>query len=184
MSGCFFWLILLSKLHKAAKETQEDLRNTNVLYQLYQGLIKHLLGWLSAACGVAEIDARCQRLPPNHHTHLFTKGITCLSRISGTKHTQICCFILGIIIDICLPNNLNAGHLLRAVQGLLNFLHLVQYPCHSSETLQSLDETLDLFHENKDIFIQLEHLYIDLAKDAYHATNYKDKFVQMMHWFE
>ncbi|KAG2345003.1 hypothetical protein BDR05DRAFT_998614 [Suillus weaverae] len=31
----------------------------DVLHQLYQGLIKHLLAWLSAACGGAEIDAHC-----------------------------------------------------------------------------------------------------------------------------
>ncbi|KAG2136520.1 uncharacterized protein EDB93DRAFT_1303272 [Suillus bovinus] len=187
----------------------------DVLHQLYQGLIKHLLGWLSLACGGAEIDARCQQLPPNHHIHLFTKGITCLSRVSGTEHAQICCFILGIIINIRLPNNLDAGRLLQAVRGLLDFLYLVQYPCHSSETLHSLDEALDLFHENKDIFIQpgirnnfnlpklhaarhyhlmitlfgttdnynteyTERLHIDLAKDAYRATNHKDEFEKVL----
>jgi hypothetical protein len=174
---------------------------------------------LSEACGAAEIDAHCRRLPPNHHIRLFTKGITCLSHVSGTEHTQICRFILGIIIDIRLPNNLNASHLLRAVRGLLDFLYLAQYPCHSSETLHSLDEALDLFHENKDIFIQLgirnnfnlpklhaachyhlmimlfgttnnynteytERLHIDLVKDAYHATNHKDEFIQMTRWLE
>ncbi|KAG1746060.1 hypothetical protein EDD22DRAFT_981986 [Suillus occidentalis] len=141
----------------------EDLPFTNifraitpdVLRQLYQGLIKHLLGWLSATCGGAEIDARCRHLPPNHHIHLFSKGITCLSRISGTEHAQICRFLLGIVIGIRLPNNLNAGRLLRAVQGLLDFLYLAQYPCHSLESLQLLDDALDLFHENKDIFVDL-----------------------------
>ncbi|KAG1733447.1 hypothetical protein EDB19DRAFT_2001708 [Suillus lakei] len=141
----------------------EDLPFTNifhvitpdVLHQLYQGLIKHLLGWLSAACGAAEIDAQCRCLPPNHHIHLFSKGITCLSRISGTEHAQICCFLLGIVIGIRLPNNLNVGRLLRAVQGLLDFLYLAQYPCHSSKTLQLLDDALNLFHENKDIFVDL-----------------------------
>ncbi|KAG1904218.1 uncharacterized protein F5891DRAFT_899777, partial [Suillus fuscotomentosus] len=94
-----------------------------------------------------------------------------------------------------------------------------QYPCHSSETLHSLDEALDLFHANKDIFIQLgirnnfnlpklhaarhyhlmitlfgttdnynteytEHLHIDLAKDAYCATNHQDEFLQMTRWLE
>ncbi|KAG2126251.1 uncharacterized protein EDB93DRAFT_1323762 [Suillus bovinus] len=127
----------------------------DVLHQLYQGLVKHLLAWLEAACGATEIDAHCQRLPPNHHIRLFTKGITTLSRVSGTKHAQICRFLLGIIIDIRLPNNLNAGRLLRAVWGLLDFVYLAQYPCHSTETLQLLDEALDLFHENKLIFIDL-----------------------------
>jgi hypothetical protein len=41
------------------------------------------------------------------------------------------------------------------VQGLLDFLYLAQYPCHSSETLQLLDDALNLFHENKDIFVEL-----------------------------
>ncbi|KAG1823723.1 uncharacterized protein BJ212DRAFT_1262785, partial [Suillus subaureus] len=31
----------------------------DALHQLYQGLVKHLLGWLSEAFGAAEIDARC-----------------------------------------------------------------------------------------------------------------------------
>ncbi|KAG2124582.1 hypothetical protein BD769DRAFT_1628787 [Suillus cothurnatus] len=152
----------------------EDLPFANIFHAITPD---HLLGWLSEACGAAEIDACCQRLPPNHHICLFTKGITCLSHVS--------------------------------VRGLLDFLYLTQYPCHSSETLHSLDEALDLFHENKDIFIQLgiqnnfnllklhaachyhlmitlfgttynynieytECLHIDLAKDAYRATNHKD----------
>jgi hypothetical protein len=30
----------------------------------------------------------------------------------------------------------------------------------------------------------MEQLYINLAKDAYAATNYKDEFMQMMVWLE
>ncbi|KAG1849692.1 hypothetical protein DFJ58DRAFT_716907 [Suillus subalutaceus] len=157
----------------------------DILHQLYQGLVKHLLAWLSDACGSAEIDARCQ-------------------------HNQICCFLLGIIIDIRLPNNMSSARLLRTVRGLLDFLYLAQYPCHSSETLILLDEALDLFHNNKDIFIDLgirnsfnlpklhfalhyahmirlygttdnyntgytECLHIDLAKDAFSCH---EKYIQ------
>ncbi|KAG2153819.1 hypothetical protein DEU56DRAFT_725961 [Suillus clintonianus] len=191
----------------------------DVLHQLYQGLIKHLLGWLAQACGAAEIDARCRRLPPNHHIQLFMKGITSLSRLSGTEHGQICRFLLGIIIDIRLPGNLASSRLLKAVRGLLNFLYLAQYPCHSSETLLLLDEARALFHDNKEIFVNLgirnnfnlpklhagrhypsmirtfgttdnynteytERLHIDLAKDAYRATNHKGEFTQMTQWLE
>ncbi|KAG2345890.1 hypothetical protein BDR05DRAFT_1012126 [Suillus weaverae] len=162
----------------------------DILHQLYQGLVKHLLSWLAQACGPAEIDARCQRLPPNHHIRLFMKGITGLSRVSGTEHAQICRFLLGIIIDIQLPGNLASARLLRAVRGLLNFLYLAQYPCHSSETLSLLDNALALFHDNKEIFIHnynteyTERLHIDLTKDAYRATNHKDEFAQMTQWLE
>jgi len=51
----------------------------NILHQLYQGVIKHLIGWVCKACGDAEIDARCHRLPPNHNIRLFLKGISHLS---------------------------------------------------------------------------------------------------------
>jgi hypothetical protein len=191
----------------------------DVLHQLYQGLIKHLLAWLSDACGSAEIDVWCQRLPPNHHIWLFLKGITTLSCVSSTEHNQMCRFLLGIIIDINLPNNMSSNQLLCAVRGLLDFLYFAQYPSHSSETLVLLNEALDLFHNNKDIFIDLsiqnsfnlpklhstahyahmiqmygttdnyntehtEHLHIDLAKDAHHSMNHKNKFAQMTIWLE
>ncbi|KAG2345891.1 hypothetical protein BDR05DRAFT_1012129 [Suillus weaverae] len=150
----------------------------NILHQLYQGLVKHLLSWLAQACGPAEIDARCQRLPPNHHIRLFMKGITGLSRVSGTEHAQICRFLLGIIIDIQLPENLASACLLRAVRGLLNFLYLAQYPCHSSETLSLLDDALALFHDNKEIFVDLGiRNHFNLPK--LHATRHYASMIRL-----
>ncbi|KAG1884825.1 uncharacterized protein F5891DRAFT_936922, partial [Suillus fuscotomentosus] len=62
---------------------------------------------------------------------------------------------LGIIINTQLPGNLALSCLLKAVRGLLNFLYLMQYPCHSSETLFLLDKAHALFHDNKEISIDL-----------------------------
>lgn len=191
----------------------------DVLHQLYQGLVKHMIAWIKSAFGEAEIDARCRRLPPNHNIRIFNKGISSLSRVSGAEHNQICRFLLGVIIDIPLPNNISSAKLVRALRGLLDFLYLAQYPCHSAETLQLLDEALTHFHDNKDIFVTLgirtqfnlpklhsyrhylhmiqeygttdnynteytERLHIDLAKDAYRATNHKDEYSQMTLWLE
>ncbi|KAG2351167.1 hypothetical protein BDR07DRAFT_1476096 [Suillus spraguei] len=134
-------------------------------------------------------------------------SITTLSHVSSTEHNQICCFLLGIIIDTSLPHNMSSARLLHA------------YPSHTSETLVLLNEALDLFHDNKDIFIDLgirnsfnlpklhftahythmirmfgtmdnynteytERLHIDLAKDAYRSTNHKNEFAQMTTWLE
>ncbi|KAG2124126.1 hypothetical protein BD769DRAFT_1628808 [Suillus cothurnatus] len=108
----------------------------DVLHQLYQGLVKHMIAWIKLAFGEAEIDARCCQLPPNHNICIFNKGISSL--------TRICCFLLGVIIDIPLPNNISSAKL---------------YPCHSVETLQLLDEALTHFHDNKDIFFNLPKLH-------------------------
>lgn len=191
----------------------------DVLHNLHQGVLKHLISWIRAICSDDEIDARCRRLPPNHNIQLFMKGISHLSRVTGTEHDQISRIILGLIIDIHLPNNLSPARLLRAVRGILDFLFLARYPVHTNETLDRLDAALKQFHDNKDIFIDLgvranfnfpkvhftghyhrfielfgttdnytteytERLHIDLAKDAYRATNMKDEFPQMTAWLE
>ncbi|KAG1789961.1 uncharacterized protein HD556DRAFT_1433520 [Suillus plorans] len=166
----------------------------DILHQLYQGLVKHLISWIKSAFSDAEIDA-------------------------GTEHEQICRFLLGIIIDIGLPNGASPLRLVRAVRGLLDFLYLSRYPCHSQRTLDLLDDALNRFHDNKSIFVDLgirssfnlpklhsfrhyvsmiqhfgttnnyntkytERLHIDLAKDAYRATNHKDEYMQMTLWLE
>ncbi|KAJ7736986.1 hypothetical protein DFH07DRAFT_753191 [Mycena maculata] len=205
----------------------EDLPYTNIsrsitpdiLHQLYQGIVKHLISWLKAACGEAEIDARCRRLPPNHNIHLFMNGISDLNRVTGKEHDQILRFLLGIIVDIQLPDNLSPVRLLASVRGVLDFLHLSQYPMHTSETLALMSDGLHRFHENKGIFVDLgvqeefnlpklhncshypmditffgttdnynteytERLHIDLAKDVYRSTNFKDEFPQMTLWLK
>ncbi|KAJ7750295.1 hypothetical protein B0H16DRAFT_1663370 [Mycena metata] len=127
----------------------------DVLHQLYQGVMKHLKAWIIEAFGAAEIDARCRRLPPNHNIRNFMNGISHISRVTGQEHDQMCRFLLGIIIDIPLPKNLNSGRLIRSVRALLDFLYLSQYPVHSTETLAQQDDALARFHENKGIFIDL-----------------------------
>ncbi|KAF8835183.1 hypothetical protein BDN67DRAFT_992522 [Paxillus ammoniavirescens] len=183
----------------------------DILHQVYQGMIKHLIAWIRQAFGDAEIDARCRRLPPNHNIRLFFKGISTLSRVSGKEHNQICRFLLGIIVDLQLPNNVSPVRLVRAVRALLNFLYLSQYPCHSDETLQLLDKALSRFHDNKSIFVDLGirksfelpklHSYrhyaemirlfgttdnynTEYTEHAYHATNHKDEYEQMTLWLE
>ncbi|KAG2339926.1 hypothetical protein BDR05DRAFT_977595 [Suillus weaverae] len=168
----------------------------DVLHQLFQGLVKHMIAWIKLAFGETEIDAHCRQLPPNHNIRVFNKGISSLARI--------CHFLLGIIIDIPLPNNISSAQL---------------YPCHSAETLQLLNKALTHFHNNKDIFVMLgirtqfnlpklhsywhyfhmiqeygttdnfnteytKQLHIDLTKDAYCATNHKDEYSQMTLWLE
>jgi hypothetical protein len=60
-----------------------------------------------------------------------------------------------LIIGLKLQNNLSPIHLIRAVQGILDFLYLSQYPVHSTVTLEAMNTALNQFHANKDIFIDL-----------------------------
>ena len=191
----------------------------DILHQLYQGLLKHLIGWIRAICGDAEIDARCRRLPPNHHIRLFMKGISHLSRVTGTEHDQISRFLLALVADVRLPHGHSNARLVRTVRAVLDFIYLARYPIHTSETLAQMNNALHTFHLNRDILVSLgirndfnipklhnsghyfeliqlygtadnfnteftERLHIDLAKDAYASTNFKDEFPQMTRWLD
>ncbi|KAJ6533574.1 hypothetical protein B0H19DRAFT_964937 [Mycena capillaripes] len=128
---------------------------SDVLHQLYQGIIKHLIGWLKESLGEAELDARCRRLPPNHNICLFMKGISHLNRVTGREHDQISRFLLGIIVDVKLPGGLSAARLVEAVRGVLDFTYIAQYPMHTTETLDGLEDARMRFHRNKAIFVDL-----------------------------
>ncbi|THU90526.1 hypothetical protein K435DRAFT_841439 [Dendrothele bispora CBS 962.96] len=127
----------------------------DLLHQLYQGVMKHLIKWITDICGADEIDARVRRLPPNHGMRNFHKGISSLSRVSGMEHRQICSFLLGLVIDVPNISSHQSRKLSQATRALLDFLYIASYPIHSMDTLKSLEESLSQFHEKKEIFIQL-----------------------------
>ena len=128
----------------------------NVLHQLHQGIFQHLLSWLTKALGTAEINARSQRQLPNHHTQIFTEGITGLSRITRKEHDLMSHFLLAIVIGSCLKDDLNPSRLVRAVCTFLDFLYLAWLCRHMSDTLHQLKSALKKFHDNKTIFIDLD----------------------------
>jgi hypothetical protein len=43
----------------------------DILHQLHQGILKHLISWLIQAYGTTAIDARFRHLIPNHHIRVF-----------------------------------------------------------------------------------------------------------------
>lgn len=96
-----------------------------------------------------------RRLPPGHGIRIFHKGISSLTRVTGTEHRQISRFLLGLIIDAQLPDHAQLAPLIRASRSLLDFLYIAQYPSHTADTLTTLENALAQFHEDRDVFIEL-----------------------------
>jgi len=147
------------------------------------------------------------------------KGISHLSRVTGTEHDQISRFLLALVADVHLPDGHSNVRLVRTVCAVLDFIYLARYPIHTSETLAQMNDALHAFHLNHDILVSLsiqthfnipklhnsghyyeliqlysaadnfnmeftKCLHIDLAKDAYASTNFKDEFPQMTCWLD
>ncbi|KAI0056853.1 hypothetical protein BV25DRAFT_1872634 [Artomyces pyxidatus] len=162
----------------------------DILHQLYQGMVAHLIAWVTVVVGEAELDARFKRLPETHGTRLFKKGISSLSRVSGGEHREICKQLLG-----CLVGKAPAGAV-RAARAMLDFLHIAQYKSHTDETFAYLQTALDEFHADKDIFLQLsaraggnfnlpklhslQH-YIDSIREFGATDNYNTETTERMH---
>ena len=150
----------------------------DILHQMLQGVMKHLIRWLINIFGPREIDVRCRAIPPNHKILLFTKGISSLSRVSGHEHKKMCCILLGLIVDLLIPGGWNSSCLVKAVCALLDFLFLAQYPCHTTDTILQLQASLFTFHENKQVFIDLgvrEHFNIP----KFHSLTHYASSIQM-----
>jgi hypothetical protein len=127
----------------------------DILHQLLQGVLKHLIAWLIGIFGPAEIDAHCRSLPPNHHISIFAKGISTLSHVTGKEHKNMSQLLLGLIMDLSVPNGQVSPRIIAAVRVLLDFLYLAQFLSHTSTTIARLDESLSRFHNNKEVFVDL-----------------------------
>jgi hypothetical protein len=146
----------------------------DILHQLLQGVLKHLIGWLVSVYGPAEIDARSRAMPLNHKTMQFPKGITSLSRVSGHEHKKMCALLLGLVVDLPIPGGWDPTRLVRAVRALLDFLYLAQHQCHTTETIDQLQDALSAFHSNKAIFVDLgirEHFNIPKIHSLTHYVS-------------
>lgn len=149
----------------------------DILHQLLQGVVKHLIQWLTDILGKDELDARCRRIPPNHSIRVFHMGLSVLRRVSGTEHSQICQFLVGLLAGFRLGSSDATRQLVRATRAILDFVYIAQYPIHTSQTLVLLDEALRRFHENKEVFIdegaRIDFNFIKLHSMVHYSSSIK-----------
>lgn len=199
-----FWVgFPLSDIHRCI--------SPDILHQLYQGVLKHLIGWVQTVIGEEELDHRISPLPPACGVRHFKKGISTLAQVTGTERKHIARILL-----CCLVGKIDSEGVI-ACRSLLNFIHLAQYPFHDEETLGYLQTELDTWHQYRSYFLQtaiqenfnipkfhsllhyvnairwlgttdnyntelFECLHIDFAKEGWRASNKCDHFPQMVKW--
>jgi hypothetical protein len=117
----------------------------DILHQLYQGVIKHLIHWSTSLMTEKELDARIQRLPPCFGVRHFNKGWSELVQVSGKERKDMARILLGCLIGRA------PSQVILCYRAILDFTYIAQYPSHDDHTLKYLEDSLDLFHANKHI---------------------------------
>ncbi|PPQ81799.1 hypothetical protein CVT26_010042 [Gymnopilus dilepis] len=183
----------------------------DVLHQLYQGVLKHLINWCETILTPAELDQRIRCLPSGFGLRHFKNGFSALSQISGTERKNMAKILLG-----CLIGSIPSRGVI-AITALLDFIYTAQYTSHDAGSLAELQNALDRFHQHRDYFVEtgvrddfnipkfhsllhyvesiklfgttdnyntetFERLHIDFAKHGWRASNQRDEFPQMIRW--
>ncbi|KAF8574212.1 hypothetical protein K439DRAFT_1649838 [Ramaria rubella] len=146
------------------------------------------------------IDTHVQAMPPHPSLRHVKKGISTILQWLGTEYKNMEKAFVGLISGAVPSETVRAAH------ALLDFIYLAQYPSHSTNTLQWLQDALNHFHEHKDHFHipklhSMEHyvesiqsrgmadgfntelpeqLHIDFAKLGYRASSRHDYIIQMI----
>jgi len=138
----------------------------DILHQLHKGVFKdHFINWCNDIVGESVMDDHFRIMSTHPKLRHFKKGISSISQWTGKEHKEMQKVYLGVLAG-AVPTKF-----LAAARGLLDFIYYAHYQLHTTETLNCMQEALDLFHANKDAFVALnihEHFNIPKLHSTFH----------------
>lgn len=169
----------------------------DLLHQLRQGIISYLIQWATKLVTRDELNFRSRILPQCHGIRHFASGICTVVNASGQEHANMAAILVGILNDFTptLPEGAALRiRFIRAVRSLIDFTFIAGFHVQSSSSLDRMDELLNEFHTNKDVFIDLGlrtsfdipklHWLLHYVRQIYYkgsADNFDTQFTERAH---
>ncbi|KAF8207986.1 hypothetical protein K438DRAFT_1574672 [Mycena galopus ATCC 62051] len=125
----------------------------DLLHELHNGVFgDHIVKWATSTMrgGKDEVDRRFRAMTPHPSLRHFKKGISLTTQWTGTERKNMEKVFLGILA------NATELRVQLACRGVLDFIHYAHFETHCDESLRELDAAWLAFHDNKDIFVDLE----------------------------
>jgi len=122
---------------------------------ILHGVVKcwrdHLLQWSIALIGEAEYDKRLRSLQRTIGFRHFNAGIMHLSQWTCREDRELMRTHVALVAG---SRNITPK-ILQSLRAFHDFAYLVQYQSHNDNTIQYIDDALEIFHKTKGEFIRL-----------------------------
>ncbi|KAG2127312.1 uncharacterized protein EDB93DRAFT_1257065 [Suillus bovinus] len=155
----------------------------------------HNLHWCLVAVGALELDFRFSILQPITGYRHFSCGILKLKQVTARVHCDVQCYIIGLIAGTA------PRHFVTAICALMDVQYMAQSPSPDDDLLTSIDQSLLIYHQNKDLELMqsitasmrkvgaliqwsadaTKHAHISEIKDPTRHTNNNDYDPQICH---
>lgn len=117
----------------------------DALHQWHKFFVDHPIEWAKSWLGNEEIDKRLSVLQPRIGSRHFRQGFTRFRQHTSKETKDLERVFLAVIAG---HDNVTPG-ILTAMRGLMDFIYMAQYDCHSTTTLYYLQDALETFHRHK-----------------------------------